>query len=73
MSNAKSINKRHTFTLTCKYCSGTFDVRCHADELPDYLRCCNTCWENDEPDMARFDRMASQMGATWALEHYGPV
>ena len=60
-------------TLACKYCGAAFYVRCKPDEVRFYLRCCAPCWENDEPGMARFDKMAERMGTTWALNHYAPV
>ena len=59
--------------ITCKYCGATFTVRCNPIDLKFYARCCKPCWDNDEPGMARFDRMAAMMGSTWALEHYGPI
>lgn len=63
--------KRHQ--LSCKYCGANIVIRCAPEELRYYLRCCPTCWENDEPGMARFNRMAERMSPEWAMAHYAPV
>ena len=39
------------------------------DDLRYYLNCCASCYANDEPGMARFERMRDMMGAAFALEH----
>ena len=55
---------------TCKYCGTAFTIRCKPEDFQYYMKtCCKACWDNDEPGMARFDRMSSMMGDRWAIEH----
>jgi hypothetical protein len=65
--------KLGTREMTCKYCGTTWTLRAPTEDLDLYLNYCKACWENDEPGMARFNRMAEMFGPAWALEHYGPI
>lgn len=62
-----------THKLTCKYCGAAITIRCTPEDLRFYMRACRACIDNDEPGMARFDRMAAMMGARWAMDHYAPI
>jgi hypothetical protein len=59
--------------MHCKYCGATWILTGKLEDLRWYLSCCKPCWDNDEPGMARFNRMAEMMGTTWALHHAGPI
>ena len=61
-----------TRNMTCKYCEATWTIRAALEDLNLYMSCCKTCWDNDEPGMARYNRMAERMGTTFAIEHSGP-
>jgi hypothetical protein len=58
-----------TKEMLCKYCGKRWTLRAPADEIDLYLSCCTACYENDEPGMARYERMAAMMGTAWAIDH----
>ena len=64
------MSKRTIRPMTCKYCGAQWTVSGPDADL--YLSCCGPCWEDDRPGMARYERMAAMMGATWAIDHMAP-
>lgn len=64
-----AVTKYESREMTCKYCGAHFVVRAAAEDLRWYLNCCAACYANDEPGMARYERMADMMGTSWAIEH----
>ena len=58
-----------TRNMTCKYCHAQWTIRDRVEDLQWYVNCCKSCWQDDAPGMARYERMAAMMGTTFAIDH----